>query len=440
MRSSQQLSLLDQNGPDDIAHARRISRTGTFVDNLSLPIHRWFRYSAGFSAEWVSTVVESRQEKNRQLKVLDPFAGTATTLLAAVRRGAWAIGIENHPFVARIGRAKLALGVSGSSLRARANDLVAHARRISAGTGNQDFPELLQRCYSHSALCALEGLRLAWLEYESSRDGESELLWLAITAILRPCSGVATAQWQYVLPNKKKARVLEPLSAFRAKVDQIAIDLHNFNIGIRDNGGSAQMIDGDARDRTAYANVEYDLVVTSPPYPNNFDYADATRVEMTFWREVKSWGDLHGVVRHRLVRSCSQHTAADRSDLDELLGSPMLAPIEAHIADVCRTLAAVRHNRGGKKTYHTMIAAYFIDLGSVLVNLAAARRPGAEVCMVIGDSAPYGVYVPVDSWVTALALAAGFTTSRFEKLRDRNVKWKNRKHRVPLQEGTLWLA
>lgn len=25
------------------------------------------------------------------------------------------------------------------------------------------------------------------------------------------------------------------------------------------------------------------LVITSPPYPNNYDYADATRLEMMFW-------------------------------------------------------------------------------------------------------------------------------------------------------------
>jgi hypothetical protein len=38
-----------------------------------------------------------------------------------------------------------------------------------------------------------------------------------------------------------------------------------------------------------------------------------------------------------------------------------------------------------------------------------------------------------------LAVSAGFKTFRFEKLRDRNVKWLNRKHRVPLHEGRLWV-
>jgi len=47
--------------------------------------------------------------------------------------------------------------------------------------------------------------------------------------------------------------------------------------------------------------------------------------------------------------------------------------------------------------------------------------------------------VPVIEWLGKLALAAGFESWTFNKLRDRNNKWKNRKHRVPLCEGHLWV-
>ena len=56
---------------------------------------------------------------------------------------------------------------------------------------------------------------------------------------------------------------------------------------------------------------------------------------------------------------------------------------------------------------------------------------------MLGDSAPYGVYVPVIDWTGELARAAGFGSFTFEKTREHNVKWKNRKHRVPLCEGRL---
>lgn len=86
-----------------------------------------------------------------------------------------------------------------------------------------------------------------------------------------------------------------------------------------------------------------------------------------------------------------------------------------------------------------MIAHYFYDLSQVWASLRRVVRPGGRACIVIGDSAPYGVHVPVERWLGELAVAAGFKTFKFEKLRDRNTKWKNRKHRVPLHEGHLWV-
>jgi hypothetical protein len=86
-----------------------------------------------------------------------------------------------------------------------------------------------------------------------------------------------------------------------------------------------------------------------------------------------------------------------------------------------------------------MVACYFLDIAQVWRSLRRVCRPAARVCFVVGDSAPYGIYVPVIEWMGLLAKAAGFESFEFEKTRDRNVKWKNRKHRIPLCEGRLWV-
>ncbi|MEY2878108.1 MAG: hypothetical protein RLZZ15_488 [Verrucomicrobiota bacterium] len=429
VRSATQLGLF---GADEAAVVLRDS-SSTFADNLSTPVHRWFRYSAGFSGDWAGEVIAREQAAGRQ-RVLDPFAGSGTVLLEAERRGADGIGLEAHPFVLRVAQAKLRWRESSEEFLRAADRMMATAR---VGKGDLNgYPDLIRRCYPDETLSGLDALKRAWLG-QADGLGSSELAWLALSACLRECSPVGTAQWQYVLPNKSKARALNPLTAFANRVQRMALDMRTVQRRIA--FGAAQVYADDAR---VCANVPTgwaELVLTSPPYANNYDYADATRLEMCFWGEVEGWGGLQKAVRERLVVSCTQHVAATREALETILADDAVAPIHAELRDVCARLSIERESHGGKKPYDRMIAAYFRDLSRVWRALRRACAPGARVCFVIGDSAPYGVHAPVERWLGELAVAAGFHHWSFEKIRDRNVKWKNRKHRVPLQEGRLWV-
>jgi hypothetical protein len=84
-----------------------------------------------------------------------------------------------------------------------------------------------------------------------------------------------------------------------------------------------------------------------------------------------------------------------------------------------------------------MASCYFLDLAQVWKSLRRVCSDDATIYFVIGDSAPYGIYLSVIDWFSQLALSSGFKSANFEKFRDRNIKWKNRKHRVPLCEGIL---
>jgi hypothetical protein len=237
------------------------------------------------------------------------------------------------------------------------------------------------------------------------------------------------------LPKKSKAKTADPFVAFEAKVHEISSDMNRFAIR---PPSEAVICRHDARQTCgAIGASSIDLVVTSPPYPNNYDYADATRLEMSFWGEVERWGDLHAKVRRHLITSCSQHSAAERADLEDILADPVLLPILPELSAACRELDALRTTRSGKKTYHTMAASYFRDLANVWIALRHHVKAGGSCHFVIGDSAPYGVHLPVERWLGELALAAGFDCWSFDRFRDRNVKWRNRKHRVPLKEGVL---
>lgn len=409
------------------------TRTGTFVDNMKLPIHRWFRYSAGFSAEWVENVILDYKKNN--LVVLDPFSGSGTTVLAAEHIGVKSYGFESHPFISKIAKAKLLWNkVSTKEFLYRSKYLVKEAN--NAKFNIKKNPILLKKCYSEEALLKLSSLKEIFLKTNNDEPID-KLIWLSITSILRSCSHVGTAQWQYILPNKTKSKVLDPFDAFIAKSDQIANDIIFAQSNYLSN---SSVIHHDSRNKFNLPNNSVDLVITSPPYPNNYDYADAARLEMTFWGDINSWSDLNSFVRKFIIRSCSQHSAADKINLEEILSNDYLHPIVEDIEKVCHKLAEIRLTKGGKKTYHTMIAAYFFDISKVMQNLRyVCKNKSSKLCFVIGDSAPYGIHVPTEQWIERLAIYWGFEKCRFEKIRDRNVKWKNRKHNVPLQEGRLWI-
>ncbi len=407
--------------------------SSTFADNLSSPIHRWFRFTAGFSATWVRELIEQEKPSGKQ-HVLDPFAGSGTVLLEGERCGMESIGIEAHPFLARVARAKLCWRESPKVFREYASMVLHEAK--SLGGQQEGYPDLIQRCFPPETLSRLDSLHRAW---EANADGSppSELVWLALISIIRDCSPVGTAQWQYVLPNKTKANTIDPFRGFSDKVLIMSADMAKRQK--LDHGPPAALHQADARECSSVAEGWADLVITSPPYANNYDYADATRLEMSFLGDVSRWRDLHDAARRHLVCSCTQHAAKLDCTARDILNDPLLSPIQSEIVKVCERLQGEREHHGGRKPYHKMIAAYFRDMAKAWNTLRRVTSEGAKVCFVVGDSAPYGVYVPVDRWLGELSVAADFKSYTFEKTRDRNIKWKNRKHRVPLHEGRLWI-
>ena len=143
-----QLSLFDQH-PQPAA-SNRYDRSGTFTDNMKLPLHRWFRYSAGFSAEWVEAVI-AQENFCSTARVLDPFCGSGTTLIAAAKMGLESIGLESHPFVARIAEVKTNWSIDIKHLEQMALAVTNKASNNKL-RNIQTVSPLLIKCYSESHL------------------------------------------------------------------------------------------------------------------------------------------------------------------------------------------------------------------------------------------------------------------------------------------------
>src|SRR5207247_4311173 len=98
LREEYEQAVLDLFEADETKEIRPalevIGHTSNFLDNLRLPVHRWFRYSAGFSAEWVKWLLAER--KGSELRVLNPFVGSGTTCLAWDEMGCESYGLEYY--------------------------------------------------------------------------------------------------------------------------------------------------------------------------------------------------------------------------------------------------------------------------------------------------------------------------------------------------------
>lgn len=423
-----ELSLFPEIGTTEVD-----SHTTTFQDNMKLPIHRWYRYTAGFSGAWVGQIIE-QEKSNGCHNIIDPFAGSGTVMVESMLHGVDSYGIESNPYVNRIANMKLLWrGLDPLKLHSDLLNILKIAKTISIK--REEYPSLILRCYTKDNLNELEALREASIEVED--DNVRHMAWFVITSILRSTSYVGTAQWQYIQPNKNKSKVLDPYKAYTDKVNEIISDMLSEQdvFGVGCNSG---IFMEDARDIKSIPEGWGDLVITSPPYANNYDYADAMRLEMLFWGDITGWEDLQEKVSVHLIRACTQHVS-DLKEETEYLMSDNLYAIKDEIIEKYDQLRDERLKHGGKKNYHKMIAAYFYDMASVFNSLYRVTNNNCKMCFVIGDSAPYGIYIPVDEWLGKLAISAGFSRYEFEKLRDRNVKWKNRKHRVPLKEGRLWI-
>lgn len=358
---------------DDASEERTTQRSSTFIDNLKLPIHNWYRFPAGFSAQWVRNVL-SNQVREGERTVLDPFAGSGTVLLEAEYCGYHSAGVEAHPFISKVAQAKLQWREDPRAFLQNALEVLEDAKFdvIDVVTSS----ELIRKSYDENKFRRMASLIEAW---RRRADGSPlhELSWLAIISTIRASSSAGTAQWQYQLPKKQKKIVVDPWEAFSSKVNAMSADMSNRQR--QPKGPRATINLDDARECASIADDWAELVVTSPPYVNNYDYADATRLELTVLGEVERWRDLHEVIRKHLLPSCTQHVTSYRNKTHKMLNSPLLVPIEQEIRTVCRDLEEVSKEHSGRKAYDTLVAAYFRDMAKVWWQLRRVTKDGGLV-------------------------------------------------------------
>lgn len=425
---------------------------GTFKDSLRVPIHNWFTYPAGFSYKAVESSIHRNEIKQGQI-IYDPFMGSGTTNLVAKKLAINSYGVEAHPFVFRIAKTKMNWEINRDEVNHALQDIESQAKRQKQSFNGTDvqiflgaeFPELVLKCYESNTLLDLLFIRNAITQGNFS-EGIKDLFFVGLTSILRQVSTAATG-WPYIAPNKQKTTSLNKNAIYefsrqiKKMVDDIQLTISEANPGFRDS--SHHIYNSDSRyTQNLIPSSSVDHVFTSPPYLNNFDYADRTRLELYFWGEAKNWSDISGNIRTKLITSATTQIARDdpRYNLSEGL-QEACPDVFAFLQKAVKQLSEIRLTRGGKKSYDHLVSGYFNDMFLIISEVYRVLRPNTKAIFVLGDSAPYGIHIPTDDLIGKIGLGIGFSDYRIDVLRERGGKWKDnpQRHDVLLRESIVTL-
>jgi len=312
-------------------------------DRTGFLAHDIHPYPAKFIPQIPGTLI-SRISARGEL-VLDPFGGSGTTALEAVRLGRRAVSVDANPLSALIGRAKTASIDRGTArelygihaalaaeLQALPRDpdrLIALYRKQAPDIPNRD------KWFADTAfgeLCLIKA-RITGLEAPVARD-------VALVALSRIAirASFQDSETRYKSTPRKVAvgeTLRLYLKEFRSVMEAIAESEAVTRYGL------SRFICGDVRNLGAdvIPKGSVDLIVTSPPYGNATDY--------------------HLYHRFRLL----------------WLG---FDPVELSHVEIGSHLKHQREKSG--------FDSYLSDLRSAVATMGRVLRPGRYACIVLGDS------------------------------------------------------
>lgn len=424
-----------------------ISEWGTFKDSLKAPVHGWFTYPAGFSYKAVEHSISRFGIKSGD-RIYDPFMGSGTTNIVAKSLGINSYGVEAHPFVIDITKTKLYWDIHSNEVLDMLRDIESNLKEWNNQRPENlneflksQFPELITKCFLDETLYELLGVRNFILQFDNKIELK-RFLRTALICTLRDVSIAATG-WPYIAPNKIKITSMSKkgFETFKNTCLKMVGDLSIIKQKALKKESEHVIELGDSR-CTNFPSDSADHIFTSPPYLNNFDYADRTRLEMYFMGDAKDWGDISKDVRTKLMTSAT--TQISRTDPKYKFNEELKysCPNEYEfLKNVVYELSILRNQKGGKKSYDLLTTGYFNDIYAILKDNFRILKKGSKALYILGDSAPYGVHIPTDELIGKLGIGIGFSKYSIELLRTRGGKWKDnpQRHNVALRETVVIL-
>ena len=377
--------------------------------NRAAPVHRWVPWIAGFSKDFIEDALV-RYVQARPSIVLDPFAGVGTTLVEADMAGHTAVGYEINPYAAFAARSKLAAHrLDTDAMEEVVRQLHAHAAKVesngavplaSAPVGFRTRSPFYSKRVERKVLLMLDFV-------DDQTDAQmADLVRLAFAATMveysnysyEPSLGRRASVGRADVPDYPVASVVAD------KLSQMAEDASVY----RKARVNAERADGAVYVESffdGYRRIEQgsvDLLITSPPYANNYHYNRNTRPHLYWLGFCASPDDLR-YLEEQNFGTYWQHAR----DLDQVALDPRIDDDE--IEDTVATIRLKNTERGiyGGSGWANYLSTYLNDCVRFASGMAHCLRPGATALVVIGNSIMQGVPVPTDRFVGKIASRQG---------------------------------
>jgi len=412
---------------------------GSAKDNSKSAIHNWYKFTAGFSYKFVDEIIKAENmQNNRSAKIFDPFAGCGTTLVSSQKNKIPAVGNEGQQFMYNVIRAKLNWNIEKDVFE----DYLQYIKTfIQANYKSFDTNEI------HPLLLGLykiSDVKKLYLIRNCTRDIRAHkyrlFFHLALSQTLHKVAKHPIAV-PYISRNKTLSNTLQAVHVFESTCRQMFADLSVYT----DYRKTSKIYLHDSR--IANLNIEdkeCSTCITSPPYLNNLDYGEVSKVHTHFFGLTDSWNDITKKVRKNLVTGSTTHYNDSEFSLttfkeaefylnNKKLGNELISTAEQ--------IKQISKSRLGKKSFDILTLLYFSDMFEVLKEIRRVVEKKGKAYLILGDSAPYGVHIPTTEFLGKISSSVGFKEFDIHKIRSRGTKWKSLKHRhsLELTENVLLL-
>jgi hypothetical protein len=409
----------------------RLSRSlVSYQSNRNRPGYRWFKYKEGFSAGLIEFLLGHFQIETGRL--LDPFAGSGAALFVANEHGLESEGVELMPVGIQVITARRLAN------RIKPRDLRREVQRVAAGDWRIDADPAL--AFQHLRITAgafpkeTERDLAQFRTYVRDRVKNAAvrgLLDLAAMSVLESVSYTRKdgqyLRWDSRAPRELSGKAFHkgPVLSFEAaivgRLQDMLADLESPGLFAEPSSHAEANLtvhEGSCMDVLPELQpASFDLLVTSPPYCNRYDYTRTYALELAYLgvdeNRLKSLRQslLSCTVENKSKSEAIHADYTARGQVSRWRAAESAFTRQAALQEVLELLDH-KARRGELNNPHVarMVRNYFYESTFAIFEWARLLKRGGRVA-VINDNVQYGgEEVPVDLVLCDLAREAGFET------------------------------